>query len=146
MGRGTWYYSLGVSSIIDAFVRVDDRSYLLSGATNSSEANGIIRNPKLELESFCFTFDLVPLSCGKRLYCLVGRKDGVMDTRSRFTAMRFWVNQCTSSFHGVNEPEDMKEEKMYHEVFPTTWKLSRCGKESKGNGDLWPLTEGATSS
>ncbi|GJZ58191.1 reverse transcriptase domain-containing protein [Tanacetum coccineum] len=54
--------------------RVDGRSYLLSGATNSSEANGIIRNPKLELESFCFTFDLVPLSCGKRLYCLVGRK------------------------------------------------------------------------
>ncbi|GJS18914.1 hypothetical protein Tco_0413386 [Tanacetum coccineum] len=43
-------------------------------ATNSSEANGIIRNPKLELESFCFTFDLVPLSYGKRLYCLVGRK------------------------------------------------------------------------
>ncbi|GJT33786.1 hypothetical protein Tco_0924205 [Tanacetum coccineum] len=74
MGRGTWYYSLGVSSIIDAFVRVDGRSYLLSGATNSSEANGIIRNPKLELESFCFTFDLVPFSCGKRLYCLVGRK------------------------------------------------------------------------
>ncbi|GJT37288.1 hypothetical protein Tco_0937153 [Tanacetum coccineum] len=77
MGRGTWYYSLGVSSIIDAFVRVDDRSYLLSGATNSSEANGIIQNPKLELESFCFTFDLVPLSCGKRLYCLVGRKSSV---------------------------------------------------------------------
>ncbi|GJY21160.1 hypothetical protein Tco_0393726 [Tanacetum coccineum] len=58
MGRGTWYYSLGVSSIVDAFVRsafgisswrgsrVDGRSYLLSGAIDSSEANGIIRDPK----------------------------------------------------------------------------------------------------
>ncbi|GKF75725.1 hypothetical protein Tco_0225169, partial [Tanacetum coccineum] len=85
MGRGTWYYSLGVSSIIDAFVR----SYLLSGATNSSEANGIIRNPKLELESFCFTFDLVPFSYGKRLYCLVGRK---------VTAMPFGLTNAPAVF------------------------------------------------
>ncbi|GJT87275.1 hypothetical protein Tco_1068992, partial [Tanacetum coccineum] len=42
--------------------RVDGRSYLLSGAIDSSEANGIIRDPKLELESSRFTFDLVPLS------------------------------------------------------------------------------------
>ncbi|GKB29344.1 hypothetical protein Tco_0868745 [Tanacetum coccineum] len=63
MGHGTWYYSLGVSSIVDAFeVRVDGRSYLQSGAIDGSEANGIIRDPKLELESSRFTFDLVPLS------------------------------------------------------------------------------------
>ncbi|GJX29300.1 hypothetical protein Tco_0237379 [Tanacetum coccineum] len=31
--------------------RVDGRSYLLSGAIDGSEANGIIRDPKLELES-----------------------------------------------------------------------------------------------
>ncbi|GKF99013.1 hypothetical protein Tco_0297796, partial [Tanacetum coccineum] len=44
-------------------VRVDVRTYLLGGAIDGSEANGIIRNPKLELESSRFTFDLVPLSC-----------------------------------------------------------------------------------
>ncbi|GKA28894.1 hypothetical protein Tco_0715139 [Tanacetum coccineum] len=74
MGRGTWYYSLGVSSIVDAFVRsefeisswrgarVDVRTYLLGGAIDGNEANGIIRDPKFELESSRFTFDLVPLS------------------------------------------------------------------------------------
>ncbi|GJV08366.1 hypothetical protein Tco_1346022 [Tanacetum coccineum] len=35
---------VGICSWRDS--RVDGRSYLLSGATNSSEANGIIRNPK----------------------------------------------------------------------------------------------------
>ncbi|GJR43067.1 putative reverse transcriptase domain-containing protein [Tanacetum coccineum] len=68
MGRGTWYHSLDVSSIVDAFVRskfgvsswrgsrvdrrsyllsgaIDGRSYLLSGAIDGSEANGIIRDP-----------------------------------------------------------------------------------------------------
>ncbi|GJW56747.1 hypothetical protein Tco_0103478 [Tanacetum coccineum] len=43
-------------------LRVDVRTYLLGGAIDSSKANGIIRDPKLELESSRFTFDLVPLS------------------------------------------------------------------------------------
>ncbi|GJW28315.1 hypothetical protein Tco_0045190 [Tanacetum coccineum] len=43
-------------------VIVDVRTYLLGGVINGSKANGIIRNPKLELESSRFTFDLVPLS------------------------------------------------------------------------------------
>ncbi|GJU06877.1 hypothetical protein Tco_1123307 [Tanacetum coccineum] len=63
MGRDTWYYSLGVSSIIDAFVRsefgisswrgsrVDGRSYLLSGAIDDSEANRIICDSKSEFEN-----------------------------------------------------------------------------------------------
>ncbi|GJQ89229.1 hypothetical protein Tco_0000368 [Tanacetum coccineum] len=42
--------------------RVGVRTYLLGGAIDGSEANGIIRDPKLELESSRFTFDLVPLS------------------------------------------------------------------------------------
>ncbi|GJW03886.1 hypothetical protein Tco_1562742 [Tanacetum coccineum] len=41
--------------------RVDGRSYLLSGAIDGSEVNEIIQNLKWELESSCFTFDLVPL-------------------------------------------------------------------------------------
>ncbi|GJS25586.1 hypothetical protein Tco_0454218 [Tanacetum coccineum] len=42
--------------------RVGVRTYLLGGAIHGSEANAIIRDPKLELESSRFTFDLVPLS------------------------------------------------------------------------------------
>ncbi|GJZ74265.1 hypothetical protein Tco_0638411 [Tanacetum coccineum] len=62
MGHGTWYYSLGVFlAIVDAFVRsefeisswrgarVGVRTYLLGGAIDGSEANGIIRDPKREL-------------------------------------------------------------------------------------------------
>ncbi|GJR57798.1 hypothetical protein Tco_1499960 [Tanacetum coccineum] len=57
MGRGTWYCSLGVSSVVDAFVRsefeisswhgarVGVRTYLLDGAIDGGEANGIIRDP-----------------------------------------------------------------------------------------------------
>ncbi|GJV47571.1 hypothetical protein Tco_1437783 [Tanacetum coccineum] len=89
------------------YVRVDGRSYLLSGATNSSEANGIIRNPKLELESFCFTFDLVPFSCGKRLVHGDDVAKIVFRMRNGHVQVygyAFWVNQCTSGFHGVNEP------------------------------------------
>ncbi|GJX07175.1 hypothetical protein Tco_0195107, partial [Tanacetum coccineum] len=62
MGRGTWYYSLGVFlAIVDAFVRsefeisswrsarVGVRTYLLGGAIDGSEANGIIRDPNEEI-------------------------------------------------------------------------------------------------
>ncbi|GKA56307.1 putative reverse transcriptase domain-containing protein, partial [Tanacetum coccineum] len=108
--------------------RVDVRTYLLGGAIDSSEANGIIHDPKLELENSRFNFDLVPLSSG--------RKQTKEDTRSHrstkedelrlcdifvelqcegwFEWMRnghvdvygyaFWVNQCASGFHGVTEP------------------------------------------
>ncbi|GJX00300.1 hypothetical protein Tco_0184213 [Tanacetum coccineum] len=61
-GSGCGIIVWGVSSNVDAFVRVDVRTYLLGGAIDGSEANGIIRDPKLELESSRFTFDLVPLS------------------------------------------------------------------------------------
>ncbi|GJY31978.1 hypothetical protein Tco_0415473, partial [Tanacetum coccineum] len=187
MGRGTWYYSLGVSSIVDAFVRsefgvsswrgarVDVRTYLLDGAIDGSKANGIIRDLKLKLESSCFTFDLVPLSYEsvdvvveenlllrhkagmykeRRRFCegscrltslerqevwndcrsckvrvgsngnllweasvLFGRRKGGVhedDVAKTVFRMRnghvkgygyaFWVNQCTSGFHGANEP------------------------------------------
>ncbi|GJY43307.1 hypothetical protein Tco_0431520 [Tanacetum coccineum] len=122
MGHGTWYYSLGVSSIVDAFVRsefgvsswrgsrVDGRSYLLSGAIDGSEVNEIIQNPKWELESSCFTFDLVPLVV--RSVCIAWvHEDDVAKTVFRMRnghvkgyGYAFWVNQCTSGFHGANEP------------------------------------------
>ncbi|GKB38494.1 putative reverse transcriptase domain-containing protein [Tanacetum coccineum] len=42
--------------------RVGVRTYLLGGAIDGSKTNGSIHDPKLELESSRFTFDLVPLS------------------------------------------------------------------------------------
>ncbi|GJW74114.1 hypothetical protein Tco_0133484, partial [Tanacetum coccineum] len=150
MGRGTWYYSLGVSSIIDAFVRVDGRSYLLSGATNSSEANGIIRNPKLELESFCFTFDLVPFSCGKRLVHGDDVAKIVFRMRNGHVQVygyAFWVNQCTSGFHGVNEQaaegrEGVREFFQQHRSEAKRM-LSREGRNQMGNEPVIALLEGA---
>ncbi|GJX69537.1 hypothetical protein Tco_0305264 [Tanacetum coccineum] len=47
--------SFGVSSWHGA--RVGVRTYLLDGAIDGGEANGIIRDPKLELESSRFTFE-----------------------------------------------------------------------------------------
>ncbi|GJT90135.1 hypothetical protein Tco_1078980 [Tanacetum coccineum] len=48
-----------VRFLVDVYMR---GTYLWDGCFDGSEANGIIRNPKLELESSHFTFDLVPLS------------------------------------------------------------------------------------
>ncbi|GJV06733.1 hypothetical protein Tco_1344389 [Tanacetum coccineum] len=74
MGRGTGIIRFGgVLAIIDAFVRSEVRSsvdrrgtelgvrtYLLVAAIDGSGANGIIREPKFELESsFVLLFDLV---------------------------------------------------------------------------------------
>ncbi|GKA71998.1 putative reverse transcriptase domain-containing protein [Tanacetum coccineum] len=227
MGRGTWYYSLGVFlEIVDVFVRsefgisswrgsrVDGRSYLLSGAIDGSEANGIIRDPKLELENSRFTFDLVPLSyesvdvvvgenwllrhkaemvCHEKVVkmpwsckvrvgsngnllweasVLLGRKKGGVhgdDVAKTVFRMRnghvevygyaFWVNQCTSGFHGVNEPGGVRVAREddrgvtegredVREVFQQRGsgakrKLSRCGRNQMGNEPILALPEGA---
>ncbi|GJX74388.1 hypothetical protein Tco_0312983 [Tanacetum coccineum] len=195
MGRGTWYYSLGVFlEIVDVFVRsefgisswrgsrVDGRSYLLSGEIAGSEANRIIRDSKLRE----FSFYLVPLSygsvdvaelqgeglvrmvtcCEKPLYCLVGRKDDVAKTVFRMSnrhvkvyGYAFWVKQCTSGFHGVNEPGGVRVAREddhgvtegiedVREVFQrrrsgARRKISRCGRNQMGNEPILALPEGA---
>ncbi|GJX27904.1 hypothetical protein Tco_0235983 [Tanacetum coccineum] len=213
---------------------VDVRMYLLGGAIDSSEANGIIRDPKLELESSCFTFDLVPLSyesvnvvvgenwllrhkaemnrisygistksdadlqrlvsfdvfrkarglddcrsCKVRVgsngnllweaSVLLGRKKGRDDVAKTVFRMRnghvevygyaFWVNQCTSGFHGVNEPGGVRVAREddrgvsegredVREVFQQRGsgakrKLSRCGRNQMGNEPILALPKGA---
>ncbi|GKA87457.1 hypothetical protein Tco_0809221 [Tanacetum coccineum] len=119
MGRGTWYYSLGVSSIVDAFVRsefgisswrgsrVDGRSYLLSGAIDGSEANRIIRDSKLEFEN----------SRGVR----VARKDD----------------------RGVSEGREDVREVFQQRRSGAKRKLSRCGRNQMGNEPILALPEGA---
>ncbi|GJV05875.1 hypothetical protein Tco_1343531 [Tanacetum coccineum] len=85
--------------------RVDVRTYLLGGAIDSSEANGIIRDPKLELENSRFTFDLVPLSyesvdvVNRMPYGIVQEQRPISFTRScRLTSLErqeVW-NNCRS--------------------------------------------------
>ncbi|GJU86986.1 hypothetical protein Tco_1294532 [Tanacetum coccineum] len=237
---------------------VNVRTYLLGGAIDSSEANGIIRDPKLELESSRFTFDLVPLSyesvdvvvgenwllrhkaemvCHEKVVkmpcvpkelvgftprrrigfrmelvqgampicegscrltslerqevwndcrsckvrvgsngnllweasVLLGRKKGGDDVAKTVFRMRnghvevygyaFWVNQCTSGFHGVNEPGGVRVAREddrgvsegredVREVFQQRGsgakrKLSRCGRNQMGNEPILALPKGA---
>ncbi|GJQ96764.1 hypothetical protein Tco_0007903 [Tanacetum coccineum] len=74
--------------------RVDVRTYLLGGAIDGSEANGIIRDPKLELESSRFTFDLVPLSyesvdvVNRILYGIITRSDADLRRLVSFDVFR----------------------------------------------------------
>ncbi|GKC65888.1 hypothetical protein Tco_1098486 [Tanacetum coccineum] len=169
MGRGTWYYSLGVFlEIVDVFVRsefeisswrgarVDVRTYLLGGAIDSSEANGIIRDSKLELESSRFTFDLVPLS-----YESVDVADLVGFTPCRRIGFRMELVQgatpiCEGSCRLTslerkevwNDCRSCKEEEDVHEVFQQCGsgekrKLSRCGRNQMGNEPILALLEGA---
>ncbi|GKB52578.1 hypothetical protein Tco_0903331 [Tanacetum coccineum] len=191
MGHGMWYYSLGVSSIVDAFVRsefgisswrgsrVDGRSYLQSGAIDGSEANGIIRDPKLELESslqgerlsmlrrLC-RFDVFRKARGVGMIAGVARVHGDDVAKTVFRMRNghvevygyaFWVNQCTSGFHGVNEPGGVRVAREddrgvtegredVREVFQQRGsgakrKLSRCGRNQMGNEPILALPEGA---
>ncbi|GJW47198.1 hypothetical protein Tco_0078844 [Tanacetum coccineum] len=144
MGRGTWYYSLGVFlEIVDVFVRsefeisswrgarVDVRTYLLGGAIDSSKANGIIHDPKLELENSRFTFDLVPLSY-ESVDVVVGEN---------------WLLRHKAEMELQGEGwfewrEDVRE------VFQQRGsgakrKLSRCGRNQMGNEPILALPEGA---
>ncbi|GKF24927.1 hypothetical protein Tco_0080821, partial [Tanacetum coccineum] len=101
---------------------------------------------------------------------LLGRKES-QDFFLEFTAMQsfirhvevygyaFWVNQCTSGFHGVNEPGGVRvareddhgvtEVREYvYEVFQQRGsreerKLSRCRRNQMGNESILALPEGA---
>ncbi|GJT97813.1 hypothetical protein Tco_1093331, partial [Tanacetum coccineum] len=71
----------------------------------------------------------------------------------------FWVNQCTSGFHGVNEPGGVRVAREddrgvsegredVREVFQQRGsgakrKLSRCGRNQMGNEPILALPEGA---
>ncbi|GKA62049.1 putative reverse transcriptase domain-containing protein [Tanacetum coccineum] len=199
-----------VKLLLDSFgklsIRVDVRTYLLGGAIDSSEANGIIRDPKLELENSRFTFDLVPLSyesvdvvvgenwllrhkaemvCHEKVVkmpwsckvrvgsngnllweasVLLGRKKAKTIFRMRnghveVYGYAFWVNQCISSFHGVNEPGGVRVAREddrgvsegredVREVFQQRGsgakrKLSRCGRNQIGNELILALPKGA---
>ncbi|GJZ45960.1 hypothetical protein Tco_0593556 [Tanacetum coccineum] len=84
---------------------------------------------------------------------LLGRKKGCVNVEVYGYA--FWVNQCTSGFHGVNEPVARKDDRGVsegredvREVFQQLGseakrKLSRCGRNQMGNEPILALPEGA---
>ncbi|GJV31087.1 hypothetical protein Tco_1391487 [Tanacetum coccineum] len=185
MGRGTWYYSLGVSSIVDAFVRSEDlvgftprrrigfRMELVQGATPICE--GSCRLTSLERQEVwndCRSCKVRVGSNGNLLWeasVLLGRKVHGDDVAKTVFRMRnghvevygyaFWVNQCTSGFHGVNEPGGVRVAREddrgvtegredVREVFQQRGsgakrKLSRCGRNQMGNEPILALPEGA---
>ncbi|GJW05228.1 hypothetical protein Tco_1564084 [Tanacetum coccineum] len=79
--------------------------------------------------------------------------------RVEFYGYAFWVNQCTSGFHGVNEPGGVRVAREddrgvtegredVREVFQQRGsgakrKLSRCGRNQMGNEPILALPEGA---
>ncbi|GJS43566.1 hypothetical protein Tco_0568609 [Tanacetum coccineum] len=100
---------------------------------------------------------------------LLGRKKGGDDVGKTIFRMRnghvevygyaFWVNQCTSSFHRVNDPGGVRVTREddrgvtegredVREVFQQRGsgakrKLSRCGRNQMGNEPILALPEGA---
>ncbi|GKA30544.1 hypothetical protein Tco_0716849 [Tanacetum coccineum] len=134
--------------------RVDGRSYLLSGAIDGSEANRIISDFK--------SCKVRVGSNGNLLWeasVLLGRKKGaktvfrMCNGHVEVYGYAFWVNQCISGFHRVNEPgEDdrgvFEGREDVREVFQQRGsgakrKLSRCGRNQMGNEPILALPEGA---
>ncbi|GJW72299.1 hypothetical protein Tco_0129216 [Tanacetum coccineum] len=152
--------------------RVDGRSCLLSGAIDGSEGNRIIRDSKQEVWNDCKSCKVRVGSNGNLLWeasVLLGRKVHEDDVAKTVFRMRnghvevygyaFWVNQCTSGFHGVNEPGGVRVAREddrgvsegredVREVFQQRGsrakrKLSRCGRNQMGNEPILALPEGA---
>ncbi|GJV84301.1 hypothetical protein Tco_1524199 [Tanacetum coccineum] len=99
--------------------RVDVGPYLLIVRLIEAKQWKYFELPSWKLESFCFTFDLVPFSCGKRLYCLV--EESLRE----------------------DDPDDTKEEKMYMKFYQQRGRLSRCGRKSNRYDPILALPEGA---
>ncbi|GJU89526.1 hypothetical protein Tco_1301949 [Tanacetum coccineum] len=123
MGRGTWYYSLGVSSVVDAFggLELDDRSYLLVGAIDGSEANRIISDFK---------------SCKVR----VGSNGNLLWEAS---ALLGGVRYARKDDRGVTEGREDVREIFQQRGSGAKKNLSRCGRNQMGNEPILALPEGA---
>ncbi|GJW42988.1 hypothetical protein Tco_0071787 [Tanacetum coccineum] len=152
--------------------RVDVRTYLLGGAIDGSKANGIIRNPKLELESSHFTFDLVPLSY-ESLDVIVGenwllRHKTKMVCHEKVVKMPWsckvrvgsngnllWeafvllgrkkggVRVAREDDRGVTEGREDVRKVFQQRGSGAKRKLSRCGRNQMGNESILALLEGA---
>ncbi|GJV07842.1 hypothetical protein Tco_1345498 [Tanacetum coccineum] len=153
MGRGTWYYSLGVFlEIVDVFVRsefgisswrgsrVDGRSYLLSGAIDGSEANRIIRDSKQEVWNDCMSCKVRVGSNGNLLWeasVLLGRKVHEDDVAKTIFRMRNEHVEVTAMPFGLTNAPTVFMELMSRR------KLSRYGRNQMVNESILALPKGA---
>ncbi|GJY44084.1 hypothetical protein Tco_0432297 [Tanacetum coccineum] len=119
--------------------RVDVRTYLLGGVINGSKANGIIRNPKLELESSRFTFDLVPLSY-ESVDVIVG-ENWLLRHKAEMSKEEY--ESHVKMNRGVTERREDVHEVFQQRRSRAKRKLSRCGRNQMGNEPILALPEGA---
>ncbi|GJU43160.1 putative reverse transcriptase domain-containing protein [Tanacetum coccineum] len=150
--------------------RVDVRTYRLGGVIDGSEANGIIRDPKLELESSCFTFDLVPLGyesvdvvigynwllrhkaemvCHEKVVKMpwsckvrVGSNGNLLWETSVLLG-RKKVRVAREDDHEVTEGREYVCKVFQQRGSRAKRKLSRCGRNQMGNELILALPEGA---
>ncbi|GJR81711.1 hypothetical protein Tco_0152496 [Tanacetum coccineum] len=96
--------------------------------------------------------------CGKRSVLLGKEEGGMHNGHVEVYGYAFWVNQCTSGFHRVNEPGGVryarkddrrvtKGREDVREIFQQRGsrakrKLSRCGRNQMGNEPILALSEG----
>ncbi|GJX44913.1 hypothetical protein Tco_0261589 [Tanacetum coccineum] len=137
--------------------RVDVRTYLLGGAIDSSEANGIIRDPKLELENSRFTFDLVPLSYEsvdvvvgenwllrhKAEMVKVGSNNNSWWEVSVLLDRKEGVRVAHEDDRGVSKGREDVREVFQQRGSGANRKLSRCGRNQMGNELILALPKGA---
>ncbi|GJT45711.1 hypothetical protein Tco_0954426 [Tanacetum coccineum] len=158
--------------------RMGFRMELVQGATPICEGNvvfDVFRKDKEVWWNDCRSCKVRVGSNGNLLWeasVLLGRKKGGVhgdDVAKTVFRMRnghvevygyaFWVNQCTSGFHGVNEPGGVRVAREddrgvtegredVREVFQQRGsgakrKLSRCGRNQMGNEPILALPEGA---
>ncbi|GJQ90490.1 putative reverse transcriptase domain-containing protein [Tanacetum coccineum] len=165
-----------VKLLLDSFwklsVRVDVRTYLLGGAIDSSEAIGIIRDPKLELDNSRFTFDLVPLSyesvdvvvgenwllrhkvemvCHEKVVKMpwsckvrVGSNGNLLwEACVLLGRKKGGVQVAREDDRGVTEGREDVREVFQQRVSRAKRKLSRCGRNQMGYELILALSEGA---
>ncbi|GJY41097.1 hypothetical protein Tco_0428367 [Tanacetum coccineum] len=118
-------------------------AYLLGGAIDVKSVDVVVRR------------ELVDENKEKDWYATRRMRNGHVEVYG----YAFWVNQCTSGFHGVNEPGGVRVAREddrgvtegredVREVFQQRGsgakrKLSRCGRNQMGNEPILALPEGA---
>ncbi|GJX84605.1 hypothetical protein Tco_0335379 [Tanacetum coccineum] len=151
MGRGP-YQLVHVKFEISSWhgARVDVRTYLLGGAIDGSEANAIIRDPKLELEGEMYDMRRVHGDDVAKTVFL----GYVMDTLN-FMAMPFGLTNAPAVFkelmirvirkddRGVTERREDVRKVFQQRGSKAKRKLSRCGRNQMGNEPILAFPEGA---
>ncbi|GJW85377.1 hypothetical protein Tco_0158522 [Tanacetum coccineum] len=108
-------------------------------AIDSSEANGIIRDPKLELENSRFTFDLVPLSY-ESVDVVVG-ENWLLRHKAEWSMPREGQVPSMKANVDVVKPECSKEEGvkplMSSEIYDVRMKPELGNVYGGGKSHLW---------